>query len=235
MHLFYTPDINSEIYTLEEQESKHCIRVLRLKTGDEITLTDGIGNMYFTKIIDDHPKRCKVQVVEVEKEYGKRLFKIHIAVAPTKNIARTEWFIEKATEIGIDEITPLICEHSERKTTKTERLAKVVTSAVKQSLKAYHPVINDSVEFKKFITQEFDGEKFIAYCSDEYRDSLKNIYRKGKDALVLIGPEGDFSPAEVDLAIKHGFKPVSLGSSRLRTETAALFACCVVNLRNDIQ
>jgi 16S rRNA (uracil1498-N3)-methyltransferase len=233
MHLFYTPDIKSEIYTLDEQESKHCIRVLRLKIGDGITLTDGVGNMYFTKIIEDHPKRCTVQVAEVKKEYGKRPFKIHIAVAPTKNIARTEWFIEKATEIGIDEITPLICEHSERKIVKTERLTKVVTSAVKQSLKAYHPVVNDSVKFKKFIQQEFKGAKFIAYCSDEYRDSLKNIYEKGEDALVLIGPEGDFSPEEVDLAINHGFKPVSLGNSRLRTETAALYACCVLNLRNE--
>jgi len=233
MHLFYTPDIASDIYTLEEQESKHCIRVLRLKIGDEITLTDGIGNMYFSKIIEAHPKRCTVEVVEVKKGYGKRSFTIHIAVAPTKNIARTEWFIEKATEIGIDKITPLICEHSERKTTKTERLAKVVTSAVKQSLKAYHPVMNNSIDFKKFIEQKFEGEKFIAYCSDEYRGSLKNIYRKGEDALILIGPEGDFSPAEVDLAIKHGFMPVSLGHSRLRTETAALYACCVVNLRNE--
>ncbi|NOX47465.1 MAG: 16S rRNA (uracil(1498)-N(3))-methyltransferase [Chlorobi bacterium] len=233
MQLFYTPDINSDIYTLNEQESKHCIRVLRLKIGDEISLTDGVGNMYFTKIIEDHSKRCTVQVMEVKKEYGKRPFKIHIAIAPTKNIARTEWFIEKATEIGIDEITPLICEHSERKAVKTERLFKVITSAVKQSLKAYHPVMNDAVEFKKFVRQEIKGAKFIAYCSDEYRDSLKNIYTKGEDALVLIGPEGDFSPEEVDLAINHGFKPVSLGSSRLRTETAALYACCVVNLRNE--
>ena len=233
MHLFYTPDIASDIYTLDEQESKHCIRVLRLKIGDEIILTDGIGNMYFTKIIEDHPKRCTVKVTEVKKESGKRPFKIHIAVAPTKNIARIEWFIEKATEIGIDEITPLVCEHSERKIVKTERLTKVVTSAVKQSLKAYHPVMNDAIDFKKFVHQEFKGEKFIAYCSDEYRDSLKNIYKKGKDALILIGPEGDFSQAEVELAIKHGFKPVSLGSSRLRTETAALLACVVVNLRNE--
>lgn len=233
MHLFYTPHINSDIYTLDEQESKHCVRVLRLKVGDEITLTDGIGNLYFTKIVEDHPKRCTVQVMEVKKEYGKRPFKIHIALAPTKNIARTEWFIEKATEIGIDEITPLICEHSERKIVKTERLNKVVTSAVKQSLKAYHPVMNPAVEFNKFVQKEFIGGKFIAYCSNEYRDSLKNIYEKGEDALVLIGPEGDFSPDEVELAIKHGFRPVSLGFSRLRTETAALYACCVLNLRNE--
>ena len=233
MHLFYTPHINSDIYTLDEQESKHCVRVLRLKVGDEITLTDGIGNLYFTKIIEDHPKRCTVQVTEVKKEYRKRPFKIHIALAPTKNIARTEWFVEKATEIGIDEITPLICEHSERKTTKTERLSKRITSAVKQSLKAYHPVMNPAVEFNKFVQKEFIGAKFIAYCSDEYRDSLKNVYEKGEDALVLIGPEGDFSPDEVELAIKHGFSPVSLGSSRLRTETAALYACCVLNLRNE--
>ena len=203
MHLFYTPNIAADIFTLDEQESKHCIRVLRLKIGDEITLTDGIGNMYFTKIIEDHPKRCTVKVIEVEKESGKRPFKVHIAVAPTKNIARIEWFIEKATEIGIDEITPLICEHSERKIVKTERLSKVVTSAVKQSLKAYHPVMHDSTDFNKFVQQEFKGEKFIAYCSDEYRGSLKNIYKKGKDVLILIGPEGDFSPAEVELAKKH--------------------------------
>lgn len=233
MHLFYTPDISSELYTLNELESKHCIRVLRLKTGNNISLTDGKGNIYLTEIIEDHPKRCTVRVTEVQKEIGKRPYNIHIAVAPTKNIARIEWLIEKATEIGIDEITPLICEHSERKNVNKERLTKVATSAIKQSLKAYHPKVNDMIDFKKFIQTEFVGEKYIAYCSDLYRDSLRNIYKKKTNALILIGPEGDFSQSEVELAMHHKFKPVSLGLSRLRTETAALFACCIVNLRNE--
>ncbi len=233
MHLFYTPEISSHIYTLEEQESKHCIRVLRLKMGDVIHLTDGRGTLFESRIIQDNPKRCIVEVTDVRKEVGKRDFNLHIAVAPTKNIARLEWFLEKATEIGIEEITPIICDHSERKVVKTERLNKVVTSAVKQSLKAYHPKLNETVKFKDFIKSDFSGQKFIAYISEKYNDTLKDLYVPGSDAIVLIGPEGDFSERELEQAIENGFKPISLGKSRLRTETAALVACHSVEMLNS--
>jgi len=231
MHLFYTPDISSNQYTLPEPESKHCIKVLRLKKGDIIHLSDGNGNLFKTVISDDHPKRCMLEVINIQKDYRKRNYKIHMAVAPTKNINRYEWFLEKATEIGVDEITPLICEHSERRVIKPERLNKVITAAMKQSLKAYHPKLNNAIKFKEILKNKKSG--YIAYCSDEYRDHLKTIYQKGEDALILIGPEGDFSKEEVDAAIEAGFKPVSLGMNRLRTETAALAACHIVNLRND--
>ena len=232
MHLFYTPEISSHIYTLEEQESKHCIRVLRLKMGDVIHLTDGRGTLFESRIIQDNPKRCIVEVTDVRKEVGKRNFSLHIAVAPTKNIARLEWFLEKATEIGIEEITPVICDHSERKIVKTERLNKVITSAVKQSLKAYHPKLNETVKIKDFIKNDFSGQKFIAYISEKYNDTLKELYVPGSDVLVFIGPEGDFSVKEVEQAIKSGFQPISLGKSRLRTETAALVACHSLDMLN---
>ena len=232
MYLFYSPDISSDKYVLPEPESKHCIKVLRLKTGDTIHLTNGMGNLYETRIIDDNIKKCTLEIIWVQKEMGKRNYKIHIAVAPTKNISRFEWFLEKATEIGIDEITPVICEHSERKVIKTERLNKVITSAMKQSLKTYHPKLNKAIKYKDFIKNNFKGNKFIAYCTDEYRDTLQDIYQKETDALILIGPEGDFSEEEVNKAINTGYTPVSLGESRLRTETAALVACFTVNLLN---
>jgi 16S rRNA (uracil1498-N3)-methyltransferase len=231
MHLFYSPDIKSNQYTLPEEESKHCIKVLRLKKGDIIHLTDGLGNLFETVITEDHPKRCLLEVLNMDKDYGKRNFKIHMAVAPTKNINRYEWFLEKATEIGVDEITPLICEHSERRIIKPDRLKKVITAAMKQSLKAYHPVLNETIDFRKLIEQYKSG--YIAYCSDGFRDHLKTVYQKGEDTLILIGPEGDFSKKEVGMAMEAGFKPVSLGNSRLRTETAALAACHIVNLRNE--
>ncbi|MEZ5198154.1 MAG: 16S rRNA (uracil(1498)-N(3))-methyltransferase [Bacteroidales bacterium] len=233
MHLFYSPDIADNLYTLSEEESKHCIRVLRLKTGDTIHLTDGRGNLFETRILNDHPKKCELAVIDVQKEVGKRDFHIHMAVAPTKNINRFEWFLEKATEIGIDEITPIICEHSERKEIKIERLNKVITAAIKQSLKAYHPVLNETEKFKSFIQKDFQVKKFIAYCDENYMDHLKNIYQKGENTLILIGPEGDFSPHEVELATKNGFRPISLGISRLRTETAGVAACHTVNLINE--
>ncbi len=200
--------------------------------GDVIHLTDGRGTLFESRIIQDNPKRCIVEVTDVRKEIGKRNFSLHIAVAPTKNIARLEWFLEKATEIGIEEITPVICDHSERKIVKTERLNKVITSAVKQSLKAYHPKLNETVKFKDFIKNDFSGQKFIAYISEKYNDTLKELYVPGSDVLVFIGPEGDFSVKEVEQAIKSGFQPISLGKSRLRTETAALVACHSLDMLN---
>lgn len=233
MHLFYLPDITTEIQLLPAEESAHCVKVLRLKKGDTIYLTNGKGNLFKAEIVIDHPKKCIINIIESNENVGKREFKIHIAVAPTKNINRFEWFLEKSTELGIDDITPILCSHSERKIIKPPRLNKVITAAVKQSLKAYHPELKEIISFKKFIKTAEADQKFIAYCSDTYKDHLKDKYTKGKDAIVLIGPEGDFSPAEVELAINNGYQPVSLGASRLRTETAALAACHILNLRNE--
>ena len=236
MHLFYTPDINADTYTLSEEESKHAIRVLRLKNDDKIQLIDGSGGMYEVTIIDDDPKRCTVRVITKHTETGKRSFKLHIAIAPTKNIDRLEWFIEKATEIGIDEITLLDCEKSERTVVKLDRINKVAISAIKQSMKAYLPKINELTGFNKFIatSNEFKGQRFIAHChSREVLPHIKTLYSKGKDALILIGPEGDFSEREVKLATENGFVEISLGQSRLRTETAALYACTTINILNE--
>jgi 16S rRNA (uracil1498-N3)-methyltransferase len=233
MHLFYSEEISGEIYTLPPEESKHCIRVLRLKKGDIIHLTDGKGNLYETKIIDDDLKYCTLKIMNTQHEFGRRKFSLHIAVAPIKNISRFEWFLEKATEIGIDVISPLICEHSERRVVPKERLNKLITAAMKQSLKAYHPILNEAVNFQNFVSQDIQEEKYIAYCSENYMDQLKQVYEPGKNALIMIGPEGDFSIKEIEMAVKAGFKPVSLGPDRLRTETAALVACHTVNLLNQ--
>jgi len=232
MQLFYCPDLQGNAYLLNEDESKHIIRVLRLKNGDHIHLTDGKGGLFKAELIDDHPKRCAVKIVESKLEYEKRNFKLHMGVAPTKNISRYEWFLEKATEIGIDNISPIICDHSERKDIKVQRLEKVIVSAVKQSLKAYVPQIEETIKFKDFITQDFNGQKLIAYCEGKPKH-LKELYKANSDVLILIGPEGDFSPEEVKLAQENGFETVSLGNSRLRTETAALAACHAINFIND--
>ncbi len=232
MNLFYTPKINSEIHILDQDESRHCLKVLRLKIGDEIFLTDGKGNLYKCELIEDHPKKCTVRIIDIQKEYEKRDVKIHLAVAPTKNISRFEWFLEKATEIGVDEITPIICEHSERRIIKHERLNKVITAALKQSLKAYHPVLNEIQTFKKFMDLDLAGEKYIGFCEDN-PEPLKKVYPKGKDVLIMVGPEGDFSKKEIQIAKEKGFIPISLGSSRLRTETAAVVACHSINFMNE--
>lgn len=245
MHLFYTPDLNGEFYSLNEEESRHCLKVLRLARGDTIHLTDGRGNLFETVIIEAKDKKCLVQVKsnillsdkrqttndKLQFAYGKRNYRLHLAIAPTKNIDRLEWFLEKATEIGIDEITPLICEHSERRQLRTDRLKKVITSAMKQSLKAWHPVLNEAVDFKLFVSGDRNPGKFIAYITDGV-PTLSQVYRKGTDTTILIGPEGDFSPAEVDLAVNCGYQTVSLGDSRFRTETAGIIACHTVFLMN---
>ncbi len=232
MQLFYCPELSGEFHTLNEEESKHIVRVLRLEIGDHIHLTDGKGSLFQAEITDDHPKRCSIQIIASKTEYGKRNFHLHMAVAPTKNISRYEWFLEKATEIGINKITPVICEHSERKEVKIPRLEKVIISAVKQSLKAYVPELDEATRFKDFIKQDFDGEKFIAYCEGNPK-ALKDLYTSKTNAIILIGPEGDLSPEEVKLAEENGFVPVNLGTSRLRTETAAIVACHTINLQNQ--
>ena len=232
MNLFYTPTITEPITTLPEDESKHIIRVLRKSLGDNVYFTDGKGFMYFCKIIDSNVKKCRVEIIEKNLGGDKRNFKLHIAIAPTKNITRFEWFLEKCTEIGIEEITPVITEHSERKDLKIVRLNKVLTSAMKQSLKSNHPILNDKTSFKDFISRPFSGVKFIAYIDSEVTLELVNAYERGTNALVLIGPEGGFCSEEVDKAMSNGFIPVKLGNSRLRTETAGVFACTTISLCN---
>ncbi|MGV3686041.1 MAG: 16S rRNA (uracil(1498)-N(3))-methyltransferase [Daejeonella sp.] len=232
MHIFYTPDIDSDIYILSEEESKHCVKVLRLQKGSSIQLVDGTGGFYEAILEDPHPKRAVLKVTKVERGYGKRNHYLHIAVAPTKNIERFEWFLEKATEIGIDEITPLICERSERRELKTERLNKVITSAVKQSIKAYHPKLNEAIRLRDFLCSASGKHKYIAHCIESEKFTLKGNIELNSEYLVVIGPEGDFTPAEVREALDADFLPLTLGNSRLRTETAALEACFEINFLN---
>lgn len=235
MHLFYTPDITTDTYTLNEEESKHCVRVLRLNEGDKIQLIDGKGGWYEAEIIDNNPKRCSVKIIDTKKEVGKRNWQLHIAIAPTKSMDRLEWFVEKATEMGIDEVSLINSVNSERNIVKTERIQKVAISAIKQSLKAYLPKINEVVNLKILIAQakDFKGEKFIAHCQSTGLPHIKTHYTPKQNALVLIGPEGDFTIEEVKLALDNGFKEISLGESRLRTETAALYACAALNVLNE--
>lgn len=232
MQIFYTPDIavNPE---LPEEEAGHCIRVLRLTEGDEILVTDGKGTFYKAAISRAHHKHCEVSILESWQQPALWNFRLHIAVAPTKNMDRMEWFAEKATEIGIDAITCLNCRFSERREIKPARLEKILISAMKQSQKATLPQLEGMTDFKSFVNQSFDGRKFIAHCEDGDKTLLKQTYRPGENALVLIGPEGDFSLEEIELALKKGFEPISLGDSRLRTETAALVACHTIHVLNQ--
>jgi 16S rRNA (uracil1498-N3)-methyltransferase len=231
MQLFYVSLIEGNSCTLNEEESWHCMKVLRLGKGDPIDLTDGAGNFYRGELVTVHHKNCVVEIVTSLPVPAKK-WRLHLAMAPTKNIDRFEWFLEKATEIGVTEITPMFCEHSEREIVKLPRLEKVIISAMKQSLKAWLPVLNDPVKFREVISKSHPGQKFIGYCDTGQESELHDLYSRGSDTIILIGPEGDFSKSEVDEAIKSGFAPVSLGPERLRTETAGIVACQTVNLVN---
>ncbi len=233
MLLFYVPNISGAEVVLDETESKHAIRVLRLQNGNRVQVIDGKGGFYEAEITDANPKKCRLSIVNSTLEFGKKDFHLHIAIAPTKNIERFEWFLEKATEIGIDEITPLLTSHSERKTINPDRLEKILISAMKQSLKAYLPKLNSLTTLKELIINNKTENKYIAYCDEIQKTHLKDLVISGKNTLILIGPEGDFSAAEVKLAIGRGFSVVSLGNSRLRTETAGIVACHIVNLANE--
>lgn len=237
MHLFYTPTLEPHYteFMLSEDESKHAVRVLRLAAGDEIYLIDGIGGWYTAKILDPHPKRTTLSILHVEQDYEKPAYYLHMAVAPTKNMDRMEWFLEKATEIGIQEITPIVSTHSERKEVKIERFNKVVVSAMKQSLKAYLPKINPAISLPQFFGQikaEEYTTKAIAHCAEGEKQYLADICSSAGKYLILIGPEGDFSENEIAQAQSLGYQPVSLGNSRLRTETAALASCMEIALLN---
>ncbi len=232
MHSFYTPDIAADYYTLNEEESKHCIKVLRLNHADQIFLIDGKGGFYTAQILDPHPKKTLLKIISATQAYGKRNHYLHVAMAPTKNIERTEWFLEKATEIGVDEISFIITDRSERREVKTQRLKKVITSAIKQSVKAYHPILNEPVHFDIFLSSIGQQHKYIAHCMGGPKISLKESLALNADYLILIGPEGDFTANEVESALDAGFEAITLGNSRLRTETAALEACFEINFLN---
>ncbi|MBQ6724783.1 MAG: 16S rRNA (uracil(1498)-N(3))-methyltransferase [Paludibacteraceae bacterium] len=236
MYLFYCPNIETQ-QTLSEEESAHCVRVLRYSVGDEILITDGRGTTYTARITNPHPKHCDFEILSREKQEPHHAFHLHIAIAPTKNIERMEWAIEKCVEIGVDEITPLLCRFSERKQLRTDRLEKIILSAAKQSLTPYLPVLHELTPYDEFLRLEArveSGEqRFIAHCYKDEKRLLKDEIERGRDVLVLIGPEGDFSEKEVAGALALGFAPVSLGNSRLRTETAAVVACHTAVLINE--
>lgn len=234
MYLFYTPDMAGEVYTLTPEESKHCIRVLRLAAGAPVSLVDGRGNWYNGTIERPDARGCGIRITEHIPHYGKRPFRLHLAIAPTKNSDRIEWMLEKCTEIGIDEITLLHTEHAERKTVKAERLEKIMIAAMKQSLKAYLPRLNPLTDFNRFIASGPAGQKLIAHCHPGDKKRLDELYRPGTDAVILIGPEGDFSETEAAAATAAGFTAITLGNSRLRTETAGIVACHSVNFINKI-
>lgn len=232
MHLFYAPDIDRD-KILPEEEAGHAIRVLRFKEGDEITLTDGKGFFYRAMILTAHQKRCELNIVERWKQEHLWPFQLHLAIAPTKHLDRMEWLVEKTTEMGINAITCLSCRYSERREIKTPRLEKVSVSAMKQSQKATLPALVGMTAFNSFVEQPFDGRKFIAHCEAGEKPLLKHTYCSGEKALILIGPEGDFSHEEIELATQKGFESISLGKSRLRTETAAIVACQTIHVLNQ--
>ncbi len=232
MRLFYAAHIVGDTFTFDEGESRHIVKVLRLKNTDKLLITDGKGYFYESEIINAHHKRCQIQILKKSLQ-TKHDYYLHVAIAPTKNIERFEWFLEKSTEIGIDEITPILCDNSERKVIKHERLKKVIESAMKQSYKAHHPKLNELTPLSQFLKQEHrQTHRLIAHCYDSEKQNIKEIINPKDSALILIGPEGDFSPEEVELASSLSFSPLSLGNYRLRTETAGLVACNYVSFVN---
>ncbi len=235
MHIFYAPDATKGLITLSEEESQHCARVLRMQQGDKILISNGNG-LFFDAIVElPHPKKTSVVCEQGKPGYDIWPFEVHIALAPTKNFERTEWFVEKATEIGIDSISLFFSEHSERKVVKPERLTRTAVAAMKQSVKSRLPEIIVFDNLKDLISRPFDGQRFIAWIDDTVKLELADAAEPGNKVLILIGPEGDFTPSEVELAKSHGFIPVSLGKSRLRTETAALVACQTVHIINHLK
>ena len=235
MNVFYLPDAQLGTISFPEEESKHIVKVLRMKEGDRFCVTNGNGSLFDAELVDAHPKRAMADLSNQRCGYDIRDFKLSIAIAPTKLNERTEWFLEKATEIGIDEVKLFASYHSERRAANVERFRKIVVSAMKQSVKSKMPVVEEMVPFDKLVKQDFDGQKFIAWIDDDVKEQLCDLYEKGKNAIVLIGPEGDFSKEEVELAKENGFVPVSLGEARLRTETAAVVACHTIQLINQMK
>ncbi|MCL1974059.1 MAG: 16S rRNA (uracil(1498)-N(3))-methyltransferase [Bacteroidetes bacterium] len=240
MHLFYTPEIDGatgSTYLLSEEESKHGVRVLRLVKGDTVYLTDGKGTLWRAAVAQAADRACLLQIEERFDDWGARSYYVHLAVAPTKNSDRYEWMVEKCTEVGVDEITPLIAARSERKVYKTDRIQRIAVSAMKQSLKARLPLIHPAISLEAFMDRPFDGIKLMAHCGGGARISLQEALSASPShrMLILIGPEGDFSPEEVSLAEAKGFQSIHLGASRLRTETAALTAAIGAYLFGNVE
>ena len=235
MQVFYTPGISGKFATLPSEESRHCINVMRYSFSDTIHLIDGRGGFYKALIIKPDPRACEVEITEYQPDFNKRSCRLHLAIAPTKQIARFEWLLEKVVEIGVDEITPVRCQRSERKEIKTERLEKLIIASMKQAIVAEKPRLNDMISYPQFIrsSPNTDPGRFIAYCAGQQNKLLKDALVKDKDAIILIGPEGDFTPEEIHLALTSGYTPVSLGSNRLRTETAALAGSVTFSIINS--
>lgn len=234
MQLFYIPSYsNEEIVILDKEESSHISKVLRIREGEAICLTDGLGSLIRGEILEANPKRCCVKIVDIERNYKKRDFKVHLAIAPTKNSNRIEWLLEKAVEIGIDEITFLQTEHSERRNINIERLEKIVISAMKQSLTCWRPTINDITDFSTFIGNLVEDKKYLCCCSDDEKVLIKDSYSKGDSVVILIGPEGDFSNNEILQAKDSGCELITLGEQRLRIETAAFYAISQIHFLNQ--
>jgi len=223
MHTFFAPDLSGTAYTLPEDESKHAVRVLRLGMGDEVELLDGRGGRYQAAVADANPKRCQLRIT-AHKQVPPRPYFTHVAVAPTKNLDRMEWFVEKAVEVGVERISFLRCARSERRELKLERLEKIAISALKQSGQAWLPQLDDMRDYAEFVTTAAPETCFIAHLEEGERTALAQVAGTGPGCCVLIGPEGDFTPGEIALALGRGIRPVTLGASRLRTETAALAA-----------
>ncbi len=234
MQLFYNPHIskNDTSFSFDKEESRHIVKVLRKKSGDKLHITNGKGWLFEAELALAEMKYCSVNIISKSLQ-KKRNYNLHLAVAPTKMNDRYEWFLEKATEIGVETITPIICDHSERKVVKTERFEKIIQSAMKQSLQCYLPKLNAPIAFKDFILQDFLEQTFIAHCEETNKKSLKSQLKTNENCIVLIGPEGDFSVKEIEMALQHNFIPVTLGETRLRTETAAIAACHSVTFSNE--
>jgi len=234
MQLFYNPTINetTENFSFDKEESKHIIKVMRKKGGDILYVTNGLGFLFKTEITLGSDIKCTVKIISFEQAEKPKYY-LHLAVAPTKMNDRYEWFLEKATEMGISEITPIICDHSERKFVKNDRFDKIIQSAMKQSAQVFLPKLNEPISFKDFIKYQPNGHLFIGHCEETDKKSLKNVLKPNTDVTILIGPEGDFSNKEIALAIENNYIPVSLGATRLRTETAAIVACHSVVLLNE--
>jgi 16S rRNA (uracil1498-N3)-methyltransferase len=230
MLLFYQSNIE-KIPILSEEDSRHCVKVLRKNIKDKIHVVDGLGGLFECEIMKAHEKKCEVRILSTKREFEKRTHYLHIAIAPTKNADRIEYFVEKCVEIGVDEITLIQTKYSERKNQKTERLEKIAVSAMKQSLKAYLPKVNELIDFDKFIQNANFKGKFIAHLTDDAKP-LKDVAAICNEVLIMIGPEGDFAEDEILLAQKFSFQLVSLGNSRLRTETAGVVACAIINAFN---
>lgn len=234
MQLFYNPNINetSESFSFDKEESKHIVKVLRKKDTDILYVTNGLGFLFKAEITLASDNKCTVQIISFEKEASSK-FRLHLAVAPTKMNDRFEWFLEKATEIGIHEITPIICDRSERKVVNAERFEKILLTAMKQSNVLNLPKLNNSITFKEFVKHKKEGLQLIAHCEETHKKSLKSVLKPNTNVTLLIGPEGDFSEKEIALAIENNFIPVSIGNTRLRTETAAIVACHSVVFVNE--